>query len=78
MIHFFYTTSWKNNTIYSYSAFNNGTSWNENLFLNGEPWAPLSNGNHIFIDECGRFWFALGTYGLQIFDDQGSFLANFT
>lgn len=82
---FFYGTSWNNNTVYSYTAVQNSTQWNQNstqwnqnLVINAAPWAPTASGNHITIDECGRFWYSLGNYGLVIFDSQGVFLANMT
>jgi sugar lactone lactonase YvrE len=40
--------------------------------------ATLSNCNHVKIDECGRFWFSLGDYGVKIYDNQGLFLGNLT
>lgn len=75
---FFYTTSWAFNSIYSYSANQNNTGWKEDLFLDARSLGSASSGNHITIDECGRFWFSLNNYGVKIFDNQGSFLANFT
>jgi hypothetical protein len=75
---FFYGTSWASNTVYSYTAIQNSIQWNQTLLINATPWAPTSSGNHIAIDECGRFWFSLGNYGLQVFDSQGVFLANMT
>ncbi len=75
---FFYGTSWASNTVYSYTAIQNSIQWNQTLLINATPWAPTSSGNHIAIDECGRFWFSLSNYGLQVFDSQGAFLANMT
>lgn len=75
---FFYTTSWQANSIYSYSLNTDGITWKENLFLDARSWGSSSSGNHIAIDECGRFWFSLSNYGVKIFDSQGLFLANFT
>ena len=75
---FFYATSWSGNTVWSYSALANTTQWSEGLFINATPTAPASNGNHLLLDECGRWWFSLGINGLQIFDKAGVFLANLT
>jgi len=75
---YFYATSWANNSVYSYSAISGSTGWSENLVLDAQSVASNSSGNHIAIDECGRFWFALSNYDLMIFDSQGSFLGNFT
>ena len=69
-----YATSWGNNTVYAYSTAGNVTSWTEKLVLNASSVAVVSNGNHVSIDECGRYWFSLGIYGLMIFSSQGSLL----
>ena len=73
---FFYATSWAANTVYSYTSIPNSYSWNQTLIINATRWASSSNGNHIAIDECGRFWYSLGPYGLEVFDSQGTFLTN--
>jgi outer membrane protein assembly factor BamB len=73
---FFYATSWAINTVYSYVPMQNSYQWNQTLLINATRTASSPNGNHIAIDECGRFWFSLGTYGLQVFDSQGTYLAN--
>ena len=75
---FFYATSWGNNTVRSYSALENSTQWNENLFINAAPMLPSGSGSHITVDDCGRWWFSLNNHGLRIFDDQGLFLGNMT
>ena len=73
---FFYVTSWGDNTVYSYSAMSNSVVWMERLILDARSVAPTPSGNHLRIDECGRYWFILGDNGIRIFDDQGSLLAN--
>jgi hypothetical protein len=75
---YFYTTSWQNNTVYSYSAVPNSTRWNQNLFINAQESGASSNGNHITTDECGRFWFSSSNDSLLIFNSQGSYLDRFT
>jgi hypothetical protein len=75
---YFYATSWADNTIYSYSAVKNSTTWTQKLFLNASSVAGSSNGNHLTIDECGRYWFSLGSWGVRIFNNQGSLLGNIT
>ncbi len=75
---YFYLTSWQNNSIYSYSAINNSRTWKENLFINASSIASTPSGNHLVVDECDRYWFALGVYGIRIFDKQGVLLGNFT
>ena len=69
----FYATSWANNTIYSYT-FVNETFWKETLIIDAGPMTNASGGNHVRIDECGRFWFALGSNGVFIFDSQGELI----
>jgi hypothetical protein len=75
---YFYTTSWGYDTVYSYSAIQGNTTWTENLFLDPRSMATLYSGNHITTDECGRFWFSLGYNGIKIYDNQGSYLGNFS
>ena len=75
---FFYVTSWGDNTIYSYSATNVSTVWTQNFFLNAKPAAPASDGNHLTIDECNRYWYSLGSNGMKIFNNQGLLVVNFT
>ena len=75
---FFYTTSWASNTIWSYSAVENTTQWTEHLYMNVTQTLNASSGNHIALDECGRWWFSLSNFGLQIFDEQGIFLGEMT
>lgn len=70
---FFYATSWANNTIYSYT-FVNETFWKETLIIDAGLMTNMSGGNHVRIDECGRFWFALGPNGIFIFDSQGELI----
>ncbi|CAF1592758.1 unnamed protein product [Adineta ricciae] len=71
---YFYVTSWATNSIYSYSATNNITIWSENLFINATSNTSSWGGNHLTIDDCGRYWFALGANGIQIFDQQRNLL----
>ncbi len=75
---FFYVTSWGDNTIYSYSATNVNTIWTQNLFLDPKSVATTSDGNHLTIDECNRYWYSLGSNGMTIFNNQGLLVANFT
>ena len=71
---FFYTISWANNTVWSYSEVENSTQWNENLFIDAKPRAPTAAGDHITVDECGRSWVSLATYGVHVFDAKGEYL----
>ncbi|CAF0788416.1 unnamed protein product [Adineta ricciae] len=73
---YFYVTSWATNSIYSYLATNNITIWSENLFIDAGSTTSSPGGNHLTIDDCGRYWFALGANGIYIFDQQGNLLKN--
>ena len=66
---FFYRTSWGNNTVWSYAATENTTQWDENRFVNVTPALPTGSGSHITVDDCGRWWFSLYSYVLQIFEN---------
>ena len=52
--------------------FLNDAVWSATLVVNASLVAPTSDGAHITIDDCDRYWFSLGTYGVQVFDKQGS------
>ena len=67
----FYLTSWSNSTVYKYSNVGNVAGWSETLAISASP-VPSSTGNHVSIDECGRYWLSLGAGGVQIFDREGS------
>ena len=73
---FFYATSWSNRGIYSFTPVNS-TYWQETLFVNASSFPNTSGGAHITLDECGRYWFALGPAGFIIFDHQGLYLASY-
>ncbi|CAF1005513.1 unnamed protein product [Adineta steineri] len=75
---YFYVTSWQDNTIYAYSATNNSVIWTEQLFVDAHSVAPSSDGNHLTVDECDRYWFMLGGNGIRIFNNQASLIANLT
>jgi hypothetical protein len=75
---YFYTTSWQDNTVYSYSAVPNSARWNQALFINAQEPGASPNGNHITTDECGRFWFSSSNDSLLIFNSNGSYLDRFT
>ena len=68
----FYLTSWGNNTVYKYSNPGNTTVWSENLILNAPRVVDEAGANHVFIDDCDRYWLSLGSSGIHIFDSQGS------
>jgi hypothetical protein len=76
---FFYVTSYGNNTVSSFEAnSSNSLSWTETLLINARPIAPTSAGDHVTIDECDRRWFSLESAGILIFDNNGSFIGNFS
>ena len=72
---FFYVTSWTDNRIYSYHAVNE-TSWAEAVVVDVKSIIPVSDGDHVSVDECDRLWFSLGNAGVLIFDSQGVLLGN--
>ena len=69
---FFYVTSWANNTAYGYSNAGNITSWTETLVVNAWPTTGSSDGNHVSVDNDGRYWFSLGQFGIKVFNRQGA------
>ena len=68
---FFYLTSWQDNSVHTYAYAGNITHWTEKLLLNTSSAVSSSTGYHVTIDNSGRYWFSLGTYGTKIFDRQG-------
>ena len=72
----FYLSSWSDNTVYTFSNPGNTSAWIEMLVLNASFVAPFSDGNHLLIDDCDRYWLSLGQYGVQIFDRQGALLGS--
>lgn len=38
--------------------------------------AASGSGSHLFVDDCGRIWFALTTFGIRIYDPNGVEIAN--
>ena len=71
---FFYAIAWSNGTVYAYADTGNTTSWLEKLVFSSGAILAAPNGNNVAIDEAGRFWLSLGSYGLQLFHSQGSAL----
>ena len=69
---FFYAISYSNNSVYAYSNAGNATEWTEKLVLNASSLAPTSDGNHLLLDDCDRYWLSLGKYGVRIFNSQGA------
>ncbi|CAF2748269.1 unnamed protein product [Rotaria sp. Silwood2] len=75
---YFYATSWTNNSVYSYSAAENNTSWIETRIIDASTIQNISGGTSVTIDECGRYWFSLETSVIQIFNSLGSWIGNFS
>lgn len=73
---FLYVTSWRNNRIYSLTQVNS-TFWQENLFIDASSFSNNTVGDHVTIDECNRFWFAMGSAEFVIFDEYGSYLTTY-
>jgi len=73
---YFYATSYTNNSVYSYTAVANSTSWIETLVIDATVVRNISGGDYVTIDECGRYWFSLETSAVYIFDNLGSLIGN--
>ena len=73
---FFYTTSWARNTVYTYSNPTTNGTWTERLVLNASSTTNSSDGNHVTVDDCGRYWFSIGRFGLRVYDSQGIWLGS--
>jgi hypothetical protein len=73
---YFFATSYVDNSVYSYTAVENSTTWIERLFIDAISVSNISGGTFITIDECGRSWFALETSAVYIFDIFGSLVGN--
>jgi hypothetical protein len=75
---FFYVTSYTGNAIYSYSATGMNGKWIERWVFTA-PTAPSTiDTTHVTIDECNRFWLSVETDAVQIYDQQGNLLGNYT
>ncbi|CAF1086171.1 unnamed protein product [Adineta steineri] len=76
---FFYATVWYNNAVLSYTAnSSDSTSWTETVTINAESIGSTAGGSHVIIDECGRSWFVLEQYGIEIYDTVGNLIGNFS
>jgi hypothetical protein len=74
----FYAVSYTNNSVYSYNAFVNSTSWIERVVINTNSSTSSIGGTFVTIDECGRYWFSLEKSFVGIFDSLGSWIGNFS
>ena len=70
----FYVTSWRDNTVYSYSKTGNITRWNETLLFSAWSSVSTSSGFHVSVDSSDRYWLSMGTFGVKIFNSQGTLL----
>ena len=70
----FYGTSWANNSVYTYSAIPNSGLWSEKLLFDATPLNNVSGGTYVTTDECGRFWFSMETFEINVFDSHGGLL----
>ena len=68
---FFYASTWTDSSICTYSYENN--TWTSAVFVNQ---AASTSGSHIAVDECGRVWYIIGSFGLRIFDQFGLEIAS--
>ena len=73
---YFYSTSYPDKTVYSYSAVANSTQWTETLVLNTSSVYNATGGTFVTIDECGRFWYSFEMPAVYIFDKSGILLGN--
>ena len=71
---FFYLITWSNSAVCTYSNSGNMLMWAEQLVLNLSSMTNASNGAHISMDDCGRWWVSTAASGIQILDGQGSLL----
>ena len=67
----FYAISFYNSTVYKYSKSENTTGWSETLAVTAPPAVPTYSGNHVSIDDCGRYWLSLGAVRVQVSDRTG-------
>lgn len=54
----------------------NEKSWAEADVVDVKSILPVSDGDHVSVDEYDRLWFPLGNAGVLIFDSQGVLLGN--
>ena len=66
----FHVTSSSQRAVYKYSKPANGTAWSETLAVTASS-VSSSDGNHVTIDDCDRYWLSLGGAGLQVLDSHG-------
>ncbi|CAF2709523.1 unnamed protein product [Rotaria sp. Silwood2] len=52
--------------------------WMEKIFLYANSTLLPYQGYHLTTDECNRYWFSLGLYGIQIFNSQGLLIGDIT
>ena len=71
---FLYLIAWGSNHVYTYSNSNNTALWTETMLMNTLPINTTQVGNHVSMDESGRLWVSLGSFGLRIFSGQGAAL----
>lgn len=66
-----YASTWTNRRI-GVCQYQNNT-WGCQSFANA---TGSGSGSHITVDECGRIWYVLGTFGLRIYHPSGIEIAN--
>ncbi|CAF4842524.1 unnamed protein product [Rotaria socialis] len=49
------------------------SKWNSTSLANA---TGSRSGSHIAVDECGRIWYAIGAFGLRIYDPSGLEIAS--
>jgi hypothetical protein len=70
---FIYTSSWNNRSISSYSYQNQ--TWNYQIFATA---IGSGSGSHLAVDDCGRVWFIINSFGLRVYDQSGVEIGNWS
>ena len=73
----FYVTSWTTRNVYSFTTNDNGTTWNESLYIDIQALSDNRWGAHVMIDDCERRWFSTSNNSLLIFNTQGQLVGTF-
>ena len=54
----------------------NTTYWKGEPFIDATSITSTKDGNHVLYDQCGRYWFSLGSNGIKLFNIQTLFVGN--
>ena len=67
----FYASTWTNRRIGICQSENQ--TWTCRSFVSA---TGTGSGSHLAVDECGRIWYVIPTFGLRIYDPSGLEIAN--